>query len=77
MAVTVMVARRQVVFQFDYLSDDGCHPMDRLDHGHPVDEREQIHLDIQLRFHQKNDLKDFLISPNSRPLKIPYLSGLY
>ena len=33
-------------------------------------EKEQIHLDIQLRFHQKNDLKDFEIVPNSRPLKI-------
>ena len=33
-------------------------------------EKEQIHLDIQLRFHQKNDLKDFEIAPNSRPLKI-------
>ena len=33
-------------------------------------EREQIHLDIRLRFDQKNDLKDFEISQNSRPLKI-------
>ena len=33
-------------------------------------EKEQIHLDIQLRFHQKNDLKDFEIAPNSHPLKI-------
>ena len=38
-------------------------------------EREQIHLDIQLRFHQKNDLKDFEIAPNSRPLKILLGSG--
>ena len=36
---------------------------------------EQIHLDIQLRFHQKNDLKDFEISPNSRPLKFSLGSG--
>ena len=74
MAVTVMEARRQVAFQFDYLLDElplGCHPMDHyLDHGRPVAEREQIHLDIRLRFDQKNDLKDFEISQNSRPLKI-------
>ena len=73
MAVTVMEARRQVVFQFDYLLDElhlGCHPADRYyDRGRPVAEKEQIHLDIQLRFHQKNDLKDFEIAPNSRPLK--------
>ena len=71
MAVTVMEARRQVAFQFDYLLDElplGCQDH-YLDRGRPVAEREQIHLDIQLRFHQMNDLKDFEISPNSRPLK--------
>ena len=70
MAVTVMEARRQVAFQFDYLLDElplGCQDH-YLDRGRPVAEREQIHLDIQLRFHQ-NGLKDFEISPNSRPLK--------
>ena len=72
MAVTVMEARRQVAFQFDYLLDElplGCREH-YLDRDRPVAEREQIHLDIQLRFHQKNDLKDFEISPNWRPLKI-------
>ena len=61
MAVTVMEARRQVAFQFDYLLDEpplGCRDH-YLDRGRPVAEREQIHLDIQLKFHQKNGLKDF------------------
>ena len=52
MAVTVMEARRQVAFQFDYLLDElplGCQDH-YLDRGRPVAEREQIHLDIQLRF---------------------------
>ena len=71
MAVTVMEARRQVAFQFDYLLDElplGCQDH-YLDRGRPVAEREQIHLDIQLRFHQMNDSKDFEIAPNSRQLK--------
>ena len=71
MAVTVMEARRQVAFQFDYLLDEpplGCRDH-YLDRGRPVAEREQIHLDIQLKFHQKNGLRDFEIVLNSRPLK--------
>ena len=71
MAVTVMEARRQVAFQFDYLLDElplGCQDH-YLDRGRPVAEREQIHLDIQLKFHQKNGLRDFEIVLNSRPLK--------
>ena len=76
MAVKVMVAQRLMAFQFDYpLDNHYCYPngMDHLNDSngcHPVAEREQIHLDIQLRFHQKNDLKDFEIAQNSRPLRI-------